>query len=351
LSIEHVDPAPSHRERQVTVDHAHAQILMGQEHLQPSALFLLVHDARAARALEHRCPFAHDPSVAEVARLGTGYHPAVPELPEVEVTRRAVRPLLLGRTVTRVWTSKPSYFFLTPPKTLQKRLLGRRFTGLDRRGKYLVANLDDGSRLLLHLGMTGQLVSSSARSRRLTASAPHIHLVLSFSDGGPALVFRDVRKFGKVRHIPAGKGDPRLDRLGTDALEVSGPILYAASRKRRIPIKSLLLDQSVIAGAGNIYADEALFAAKIRPTRRSSTLTRLECDHLSEALRRVLRAGIEAGGSSIDDFVRPDGRDGSYQEQHRVYGRGGQPCPRCRTPIRRVVLGARSSSYCPACQR
>lgn len=290
----------------------------------------------------------------------------MPELPEVEVTRRAVEPLLVGRVIRDVRTTARSYFFLTPPAALRAKLVGRSVRALERRGKYLVARLDDGSRLLLHLGMTGQLFSSTSSSPRLVSSKQravrasraspfepdaHTHLVLGFEDPGPALVFRDVRKFGKVRLLAPGRGDPRLDRLGVDALETTGELLHRAARRRRAPIKSLLLDQSVLAGAGNIYADEALFKAGVRPTRSARSLTRRECDAIARALVGVLEAAIDAGGSSIDDFVRPDGRDGAYQGSHAVYGRAGAPCARCRANIRRVVIAQRSTHYCPQCQR
>ncbi|MBK8998930.1 MAG: bifunctional DNA-formamidopyrimidine glycosylase/DNA-(apurinic or apyrimidinic site) lyase [Myxococcales bacterium] len=272
----------------------------------------------------------------------------MPELPEVEVTRRAVEPLLVGRRLSGVATTAKSYFFLTPPAKLRERLLGRTVQKLERQGKYLLAALDDGSRLLLHLGMTGQLLASGARG---FAPDAHTHLVLSFADRGPKLSFRDVRKFGKVRWLGPGKSDPRLDKLGLDALAVSAEHLFTESRKRRAAVKTLLLDQGVLAGVGNIYADEALFLAGIRPTRRARTLRREECRALASAVLKVLEAGIAAGGSSIDDFVRPDGTGGGYQDAHRVYGRAGEPCPRCGTAIRRVVIGQRSSCYCPSCQR
>ncbi len=270
----------------------------------------------------------------------------MPELPEVEVTRRAVAKLVLGRQLAKVATTRASYFFLTPPATLRRRLEGRVIEGLLRRGKYLLAELDDGSRLLLHLGMTGQLLSSDAGR-----PDAHTHLVLSFADPGPSLLFRDARKFGKVRWLPPGKSDPRLDKLGLDALAVTGDHLFDASRRRRAAVKTLLLDQKVLAGVGNIYADEALFLAALKPTRRARTLTRAECARLAVAIVSVLEAGIIAGGSSIDDYVRPDGSGGGYQDQHRVYGRGGEPCPRCGGTLRRVVIGQRSSCFCPRCQR
>jgi len=291
----------------------------------------------------------------------------MPELPEVEVTRRRIAPFLVGRRLERVRTTRPSYFFVTPPGRLRRALAGREVAGLERRGKYLVAGLDDGSSLVLHLGMTGQLFAAGASSLRLlsatarAALAPeeqrdfrpdaHTHLRFEFADGGPEVFFRDVRKFGKVMWLGEGEAHPRLDRLGADALSADGDALFAAARGRKLAIKSLLLDQSVLAGVGNIYADEALFLAGVRPGRAAGRVTRRECGALAEALRRVLQRSIETGGSSISDYVAPDGADGAYQSERRVYARKGEPCSVCGTPIRRVVLGQRGTHYCPRCQR
>ena len=291
----------------------------------------------------------------------------MPELPEVEVTRRRIAPLLLGRTIVEVATTRPSYFFLTPPARLRRALTGRRAEALDRHGKYLVARLDDGSRFVLHLGMTGQLFSSTVTSPRLLRAAArgtlapdaqlrftpdrHTHLRLRFADGGPEVWMRDARKFGKALWLAPGASDARLDRLGPDALAADGGQLFVASRGRRVAVKSLLLDQAVLAGVGNIYADEALFFAGVRPTRAAGRVTRAEWERIASALRRVLLRSIETGGSSISDYLAPDGRDGAYQDERRVYDRAGAPCRRCATPIRRLVIGARSSHYCPRCQR
>ncbi len=313
----------------------------------------------------------------------------MPELPEVEVTRRRLEPKLVGRTISEVITTKASYFFLTPPKELARRLVGRQVTGLERFGKYLVASLDDEARVLLHLGMTGQLFTASARSVRLLRSgvgsralgrastvgsrargrastdvaalAPddqagftpdvHTHLVLRFADAGEDVLFRDVRKFGKVQWLARQAADPRLDKLGPDALLVTGARLFEASRSRKTAIKTLLLDQEALAGVGNIYADEALFRAGIRPGRASRGLTKLECEKLAESVRAVLLRSIETGGSSISDYVQPDGTDGAYQNERRVYSRTGEPCLSCHTSIKRIVLGARSTHYCPRCQK
>ena len=289
----------------------------------------------------------------------------MPELPEVEVTRRRIAPLLLERRIRSLRTTRPSYFFVTPPARLRRGLVGRVAEALDRRGKYLVIELDDGARLVLHLGMTGQLFSSTATSARLLSGGrasltrdaqthfrpdAHTHLRFEFEDGGPEVYFRDVRKFGKVLLLPKGASHPRLDRLGTDALEVTGSALFAATRRRTAPIKAVLLDQSVIAGVGNIYADEALFLAGVRPTRRAGRVTRRECAGLVEAIGNVMRRSIELGGASINDYIAPDGTDGRFQLERRIYAREGELCA-CGTRIRRVLVAQRSSHYCSACQR
>ena len=227
----------------------------------------------------------------------------MPELPEVEVTRRQIRRVLVGRTVSGVETTRSSYFFLTRPAELKARLVGRRFVELERVGKYLLAELDDGSHLLLHLGMTGQLFAAGATSPRLLSAtakralapeaqgsfAPdaHTHLVLTFREKGPNVYFRDVRKFGKVAWIAKGREHERLSKLGVDALRANGETLWEATRKRSAPIKTVLLDQEVIAGIGNIYADEALFLAGVRVTRPARRLSRAECDADAAVATRV----------------------------------------------------------------
>ena len=290
----------------------------------------------------------------------------MPELPEVEVTRRRLTPILVGRVIERVETTRDSYFFLTKPDVLKKRLAGRTVRALNRHGKYLLAELDDGDQLMLHLGMTGQLFSSAVTSVRLFSAKTrgsltpeelpefkadtHTHLSLHFRDGGPSVLFRDVRKFGKVLLLKAGVADPRLEKLGVDALSATGKLLFEAARARKIPIKTLLLDQGVIAGIGNIYADEALFLAKVRPGRSARRVTARECDLIVAAAKRVMKRSIATGGSSISDYVTPDGSDGGYQNERKVYARKGLPCLVCGTPIRRVVIATRSTHYCPECQ-
>jgi formamidopyrimidine-DNA glycosylase len=214
--------------------------------------------------------------------------------------------------------------------------------------------------------MTGQLFTSDVHSPRLlskTARAAltpegqrafrpdrHTHLQLEFEDGGPSLYFRDVRKFGKVRLLTTPLGDPRLARLGTDALRTPASQLFEAMQRRQTAVKSLLLDQAVIAGVGNIYADEALFLAGVRPTRPARRVSQAECKALARSVKRVLERAIATGGSSISDFVQPDGADGHYQDERWVYARGGELCKRCDTPIERIVIGQRSAHFCPTCQ-
>ena len=290
----------------------------------------------------------------------------MPELPEVEVTRRAIAPLLVGREIAAVQTTAPSYLFLTPPATLRRKLPGRRVTELTRHGKYLLAGLDDGSTLLIHLGMTGQLFAGSATSPRLLRKtgtgtvAPesqkgftpdrHTHLRFEFTDGGEQVLFRDTRKFGKIKLVRDIAAEPRLTKLGPDALEADGEDLYRKARARRSPVKTLLLDQSVLAGIGNIYADEALSIVGLRPSTRAGRVSREVCCRLVEAARTVMLRSIETGGSSISDFINPDGSDGGYQDERRVYGREGEPCGVCGRTVKRVVIATRSSFFCPKCQ-
>lgn len=291
----------------------------------------------------------------------------MPELPEVEVTRRRIAPVLVGRTIERVRTTRPSYLFLSAPARIRRALAGRTVRELARLGKYLVLGLEDGSRLVLHLGMTGQLFSSGVTSVRLLSAsrraslAPeaqlsfrpdsHTHLRLAFKDGGPDVWLRDVRKFGKVMLLAPGEETPRLTRLGTDALALRGEELFRATRGRRAAMKTLLLDQAIVAGTGNIYADEALFAARVRPGRAAGRVTRRECEAIAGAMRRVMLRSIATGGSSISDFFAPDGLDGSFQDERRVYARAGLPCLECGAAIRRRVVGQRTTHYCARCQR
>jgi formamidopyrimidine-DNA glycosylase len=292
----------------------------------------------------------------------------VPELPEVEVTRKQLEPLITGRSLSGVDTSIASHFFITDPTVLRTALIGRKILALERRGKYLVLHFENSSKLLLHLGMTGQLFCAGTANPRLflrkrlnayrdKASIldfepdSHTHLVLHFLDRGPSLYFRDVRRFGKVELIKPRQKCARLEKLGVDALRVTAEQLYQITRQRKRAIKSLLLEQSLIAGIGNIYADEALFVAGIRPTKRANALSKKQSQSIVDAIRGVMQRSIDKGGSSISTFLQPNGRDGEYQRESLVYARANEPCRRCATPIKRIVLGQRSTHYCPRCQR
>lgn len=290
----------------------------------------------------------------------------MPELPEVEVTRRQLRAVLCGRRIRVVHAAAAGQFFMTKPQRLRQKLRGRTVEQLRRHGKYLIGELDDGSRLVLHLGMTGQLFTADSadpairyRVRNASPITPkrrtrpvdaHTHLRIEFDDGGPEVRFRDIRKFGRVLWLDAGQTDARLDKLGVDALSARGEQLFAASRKRRTAVKTLLLNQSVLAGVGNIYADEALHQCGIRPTRTAGRLSQSDCKQLVAVIRAVMRASIRKGGTTVSDFINPEGRDGSFQRWLRVYARESQPCRTCGAEIRRIVLGQRSSHFCPVCQ-
>ena len=202
-----------------------------------------------------------------------------------------------------------------------------------------------------------RLLSSTARAtlkpedQKSFKPDAHTHLRLSFKDDGPEVWFRDVRKFGKVKWIAPGDSDERIDKLGVDALKATGDVLWEASRGKRVAAKSLLMDQSVLAGVGNIYADESLFLSSVRPTRKAGKLTRKECDALAANIRKVMKRSIETGGSSISDYISPDGEDGAYQDERMVYARKGEPCRVCGTPIKKITVGQRGTHYCPRCQK
>ncbi len=270
----------------------------------------------------------------------------MPELPEVETTRRTLRPHVCGARVVAVAVHERRLRRPLAPD-FEERLRGRTVTAIERRGKYLLFALDDGATLLAHLGMSGSLALVPPGTPR----APHDHVVLTL-DRGLQLVFNDPRRFGLLQ---IGRRDelPALRAIGPDPLSAA-PTLdtwRALTRGRRLPIKSLLMDQRLLAGIGNIYANEALFQAGIRPRRRAASLTRAELTRLGTALAAVLARAVELGGSSISDYRNGEGQPGYFQIHHAVYDRDGQPCPRCTTTIKRIVQSGRSSFYCPNCQR
>jgi formamidopyrimidine-DNA glycosylase len=272
----------------------------------------------------------------------------MPELPEVEVIRRDLVPHVEGRRICVVSiTERRLTRRRGTPAEVAAALLGRRVTALRRRGKCLLFDLEEES-LVVRLGMTGQLLWADARGE--FAPDEHTHAVLSF-EGGGRLAYRDPRKFGEMFLLPTATAERAL-RIGIEPLDRSFTPLtlrQACGGTRRI--KTVLLDQARIAGIGNIYADEALFRAGIRPTRRASSLGREEIRRLHAAIRHVLRAGIRHRGSSISDYRDACGRPGRFAALHRVYHRHGEPCLACGTPVRRILLGQRGTHYCPTCQR
>lgn len=272
----------------------------------------------------------------------------MPELPEVECIRRALLPLV-GRRVESVDLHRRDIVENPPKRGLSATLLaGDVIAGLHRHGKQLAVEGGAGRVVCVQLGMTGQLLVDEGASAKRPA---HVHAVWTLDDGR-TLAFRDPRRFGGLS-LYASMDAIRADRwaaLGPDALDHRMGDLAAACKRSGRAIKDLLLDQSALAGVGNIYADESLFLARVRPTRRASRLTRAEIDGLSEAVRRVLARAVEAGGSTLRDYVRPDGAPGGAGALHLAYGRGGQPCVRCSTPLRRTTVGQRTTAYCPQCQ-
>ena len=270
----------------------------------------------------------------------------MPELPEVETVVRGLAPELIGRRVVAVTVRERRLRGGVAP-AFAAGLTGRRITGLGRRGKYLLAVLDDGRTWLVHLGMTGRLTLGGPDE----APVRHDHVVVALDDGR-LLTYNDPRRFGRLAVMEsvaavaeAGAGlDPLADAFTADAL-------FALTRRRRTSIKALLMDQRRIAGLGNIYVNEILFHAGIRPGRRAATLRRADCAGIVRATRTVLADAIRRGGSSISDYRDGLGRRGWFQLRHRVYDRAGEPCVRCGTPVRARVIVGRSSFYCPGCQK
>jgi formamidopyrimidine-DNA glycosylase len=295
----------------------------------------------------------------------------MPELPEVETVRRGLAPVLEGATIERVELRRPDLRFPFSPR-FAARLKGRKITALRRRAKYLLADIDDGSLLLMHLGMSGsfRIESGKAGSAKPVASdavyyergkaAAHDHVVFHLKRR-PRVVYNDPRRFGFMLLLKPKERDthPLLQELGLEPTgnELSAEALAPLLAGRAAPLKAILGDQRVIAGLGNIYVSEALWRAKISPRRAAGTLIRSDgapterLERLVEAVRAVIADAIDAGGSSLRDYVRADGELGLFQHRFAVYDRAGKPCPRCGSTIRRTVQSGRSTYYCPTCQR
>jgi formamidopyrimidine-DNA glycosylase len=279
----------------------------------------------------------------------------VPELPEVETVRRGLEPVLVGRVVVHADVRRPDLRWPFPDR-LAERLTGARVEALGRRSKYLLAALDRGETLIIHLGMSGRILVSGAQVGAFhphAAPEKHDHLVLDV-DGGARVTLNDARRFGAVDLWPSATLEAHrlLAGLGFEPLGNAFDAAYLASRLagRIAPVKAVLIDQRVVAGLGNIYVCEALWRARVTPLRLARGVTGEEAETIVAAVRAVLLDAIEAGGSSLRDYRRADGELGYFQHSFAVYGREGEPCPRCGGAVARVVQSGRSSFFCPACQ-
>lgn len=270
----------------------------------------------------------------------------MPELPEVETTRRGIEPYLAGARVSAVVIRQPRLRWPIPAD-LHETLKGRKVLGVERRGKYLFIRFTHGT-LLIHLGMSGSLRILA----RGTPPQPHDHFDLLLS-GGNCLRLRDPRRFGAVLWTAdRAEHHPLIASLGPEPLGASfdGDYLHNQGKARRTAIKNLVMDSRVVVGVGNIYANESLFRAGIHPMRPGNRISALRYDGLVQAIRAVLTEAIDQGGTTLRDFQREDGRPGYFAQALQVYGRPGEPCPRCGGAIQNRVIGQRSSFYCHRCQ-
>ena len=285
----------------------------------------------------------------------------MPELPEVETVARSVDERVRGERILDVWFSSHPQPFKPPPQKIARGLAGRVFLSVHRSGKHIVCELGSsppaGSRSsgspdptpeaqwIVHLGMTGRLLVADPA----TPVPAHTHARVSLSSGRE-IRFVDPRRFGRLAYTDLRQGAAFLPP-GLEPLTIDPENFAALFRKRKTPIKAALLNQSLLAGVGNIYADESLFRAGIRPRRMAGRLSNAELERLRLALRQVLRHAIRLGGSSVSDYVNAAGEPGFFQMEHCVYQRTGLPCRRCATPIRRIAIAGRSTHFCPHCQR
>jgi formamidopyrimidine-DNA glycosylase len=275
----------------------------------------------------------------------------MPELPEVETTRRGLAPHVEGRTITGVTLRRPDLRWPIPTE-IRDLLPGQRIASVRRRAKYLLLDTQAGS-ALLHLGMSGSL-------RVLAASAPvraHDHVDIQLEGGAPdgrrVLRFTDPRRFGCLLWQPPGETHELLRGLGPEPLSdlFDGDALFELSRGRKTPVKTFLMDQKVVVGVGNIYAAEALFEAGISPLRAAGKVSRERYVLLAVAVKRILAYAIERGGTTLRDFINPDGEPGYFELELSAYGRGGEPCPRCGRPLKQATIGQRATVWCGHCQK
>ncbi len=274
----------------------------------------------------------------------------MPELPEIEVLRRSLEPRLLGRRIVGVEVHTPALREPLDRRALRRRLQGQSILALRRRSKYLWIEVSGGSTLVVHLGMSGRLTLAPAGAPR----EAHEHLAFGL-DSGERLRLRDPRRFGIAFAAPTAAlaRDPHFAGLGREPLDppLAGPELSALARGCRAPAKAFLMDAKRLVGVGNIYASESLFAAGIHPARSVARLSAARWRRLAVAVVEVLERAIRAGGTTLNDFADGTGAAGYFQVELAVYGREGEPCPRCGAAIRRLVQSNRSSFYCPRCQR
>ena len=271
----------------------------------------------------------------------------MPELPEVETTRRGLAPHVQGRTVTGVVLRRPDLRWPIPAE-VARDLPGRRITGVRRRAKYLLLDTDAGDSVLLHLGMSGMLRVLPGR----TPVGRHDHVDLAL-DSGRVLRLTDPRRFGSVLWQAAGSEHPLLRGLGPEPLSdaFDGHWLFERSRSRSAPVKTFLMDQRIVVGVGNIYAAESLFRAGIHPLRAAGRVSRERYAALATAARDILAHAIARGGTTLRDFLNPDGAPGYFEQELSAYGRGGEPCPRCGRPMKQASIGQRATVWCGHCQR
>lgn len=271
----------------------------------------------------------------------------MPELPEVETLRRALIPLIDGKTFDSVCFTRPDLRFPIPTKILEQQLPGKKLSGITRKGKYLLLEVDSGS-MLCHLGMSGRVTQRNTPDPQ----EKHTHAVFGFRHG-LFLHFVDPRRFGAILWVPKGEGHPLLDTLGPDPLAATttGRALYEQARHCRGPVKNFLMNAKRIAGVGNIYACETLFEARISPRRGAHRISLKTWDHLLACLRKTLEKSIAAGGTTLKDFFSTDGTPGYFAIDLAVYGRENAPCPVCQTPIVRIVQSGRSTFFCRSCQK
>lgn len=271
-----------------------------------------------------------------------------PELPEVETTRRGIEPHVRGRRIVAVRVHE-SRLRWPVAAALACSVAGHRIDAVERRAKYLLLRLDDSRHLMLHLGMSGSLRVLARDTPRLL----HDHVDIELDDGR-LLRFNDPRRFGSLKLITGPVDEePLLRRLGPEPLgdAFHAGYLHARTRRRKVAIKLLIMNSHVVVGVGNIYASEALFRAGVRPGRAARSLKRAETAALVKGIKDVLRMAIKAGGTTLRDYVGADGNPGHFRQKLYVYERGGEPCRNCGTPIRQIVQGARSTYYCPTCQK